>query len=233
MWLFSVQLPIDLCILSPSHAANSITLIALLGWIPQCFYSMILFLDSIRHTLYKLCNPFDLCHCNVSASQTMNKLRSSPGEYNGYLNKPSLYVLLEAADSLPPTLCNGNLSVLKKWWEQPVQSSATSCAPLPHTTHTRCLLPLNPKAKHRIQATQAQPPLSPDPNTSPTAAEDQAGPGMEGRLQQRDPERQEAIAEVPCVPSEKPNIPLNNLKMLFEKGENQQNKVSPKSLITN
>ncbi|XP_045552250.1 LIM domain and actin-binding protein 1 [Salmo salar] len=49
---------------------------------------------------------------------------------------------------------------------------------------------------------------------------------MEGRLQQRDPERQEAIAEVPCVPSEKPNIPLNNLKMLFEKGENQQNKVS-------
>ncbi|NP_001134745.1 LIM domain and actin-binding protein 1 [Salmo salar] len=53
-----------------------------------------------------------------------------------------------AADSLLPTLCNGNLSVLKKWWEQPVQSSATSCAPLPHTTHTRCLLPLNPKAKH-------------------------------------------------------------------------------------
>ncbi|XP_029574600.1 LIM domain and actin-binding protein 1 isoform X1 [Salmo trutta] len=130
-----------------------------------------------------------------------------------------------AADPLPPTLCSGNLSVLKKWWEQPVQSSATSCAPLPHT---RCLLPLNPKAKHRIQpqATQAQPPLSPDPNTSPTAAEDQAGPGMERRLQQRDPERQEAIAEVPCVPSEKPNIPLNNLKMLFEKGENQQNKVS-------
>lgn len=123
--------------------------------------------------------------------------------------------------------------MLKKLWEQPVQS-ATPCAALPHT---RRLLPSDPNAKHQIQtqpqATQAQPPLSPDPNTSPTAAEDQAGPGMEGRLQQRDPERQEAIAEVPCVPSEKPNIPLNNLKMLFEKGENQQNKVSPKSLITN
>ncbi|XP_071021924.1 LIM domain and actin-binding protein 1-like isoform X3 [Oncorhynchus clarkii lewisi] len=133
-----------------------------------------------------------------------------------------------AADPLPPTLRSGNLSVLKKWWEQPVQSSATSCAPLPHTTHTRCLLPLNPKAKHQIQpqATQAQPPLSSDPDTSPTAAEDQAGPGMERRLQQRDPERQEAVEEVPCVPSEKPNIPLNNLKMMFEKGENQQNKVS-------
>uniref|UniRef100_A0A674AA25 LIM domain and actin binding 1a n=1 Tax=Salmo trutta TaxID=8032 RepID=A0A674AA25_SALTR len=49
-----------------------------------------------------------------------------------------------AADPLPPTLCSGNLSVLKKWWEQPVQSSATSCAPLPHT---RCLLPLNPKER--------------------------------------------------------------------------------------
>nr|XP_046200448.1 LIM domain and actin-binding protein 1-like isoform X3 [Oncorhynchus gorbuscha]XP_046200449.1 LIM domain and actin-binding protein 1-like isoform X3 [Oncorhynchus gorbuscha] len=49
---------------------------------------------------------------------------------------------------------------------------------------------------------------------------------MERRLQQRDPERQEAVAEVPCVPSEKPNIPLNNLKMMFEKGENQQNKAS-------
>uniref|UniRef100_A0A8C7IKT7 LIM domain and actin-binding protein 1 n=1 Tax=Oncorhynchus kisutch TaxID=8019 RepID=A0A8C7IKT7_ONCKI len=56
-----------------------------------------------------------------------------------------------AADPLPPTLRSGNLNVLKKWWEQPVQSSATSCAPLPHTTHTRCLLPLNPKAKHQIQ----------------------------------------------------------------------------------
>ncbi|XP_035595908.1 LIM domain and actin-binding protein 1-like isoform X2 [Oncorhynchus keta] len=135
---------------------------------------------------------------------------------------------LAAADPLPPTLRSGNLSVLKKWWEQPVQSSARSCAPLPHTTQTRCLLPLNPKAKHQIQplATQAQPPLSPDPDTSPTAAEDQAGPGMERRLQQRDPERQEAVAEVPCVPSEKPNIPLNNLKMMFEKGENQQNKAS-------
>ena len=56
---------------------------------------------------------------------------------------------------------------------------------------------------------------------------------MERRLQQRDPERQEAVEEVPCVPSEKPNIPLNHLKMMFDKGENQQNKVSPKSLITN
>ncbi|KAM9431159.1 LIM domain and actin-binding protein 1-like isoform 3-T3 [Salvelinus alpinus] len=49
---------------------------------------------------------------------------------------------------------------------------------------------------------------------------------MERELQQRDPERQEAVAEVPCVPSEKPNMPLNNLKMIFEKGENQQIKVS-------
>lgn len=144
-----------------------------------------------------------------------------------------LYPLLQAAEPSPQTFRSCNLSVLKKLWEQPVQS-ATPCAALPHT---RRLLPSDPNAKHQIQtqpqATQAQPPLSPDPNTSPTAAEDQAGPGMEGRLQQRDPERQEAIAEVPCVPSEKPNIPLNNLKMLFEKGENQQNKVSPKSLITN
>ncbi|XP_041701535.2 LIM domain and actin-binding protein 1 isoform X2 [Coregonus clupeaformis] len=135
-----------------------------------------------------------------------------------------------AAELLPPTLRSGNLSVLKKRWEQPVQSSATSCAPLPHTTHTRCLLPSDPKAKHQTQpqrqATEDQPPLSPDPNTSPTAAEDQAGPSMERRLQQRDPERQEAAAVVPCVPSEKPNIPINNLKTMFEKGENHQNEVS-------
>ncbi|KAK6303279.1 hypothetical protein J4Q44_G00257330 [Coregonus suidteri] len=135
-----------------------------------------------------------------------------------------------AAEPLPQTLRSCNLSVLKKHWEQSDQS-ATPCIPLPHT---HGLLPSDPKAKHQIQtqpqATQAQPPLSPapSPNTSPTAVEDQAGSGMERRWQQRDPERQErgAAVEVPCVPSEKPNIPLNNLKMMFEKGENRQNKVS-------
>ncbi|XP_038866482.1 LIM domain and actin-binding protein 1-like isoform X2 [Salvelinus namaycush] len=131
-----------------------------------------------------------------------------------------------AAEPSPQTFRSCNLSVLKKLWEQPVQS-ATPYAPLPHT---RRLLPSDPNAKHQIQtqATQAQPPLSPDPNTSPTAAEDQAGPGMERRRQQRDREGQEggAAAEVPCVPSEKPDIPLNNLKMMFEKGENLQHKVS-------
>uniref|UniRef100_A0AAZ3NSV3 LIM zinc-binding domain-containing protein n=1 Tax=Oncorhynchus tshawytscha TaxID=74940 RepID=A0AAZ3NSV3_ONCTS len=123
-----------------------------------------------------------------------------------------------AAEPSPQTFRSCNLSVLKKLWEQPVQS-ATPCATLPHT---RRLLPSDPNAKH-----QTQPPLSPDPNTSPTAAEDQAGPGMERRRQQRDRERQEGgAAEVPCIPSEKPDIPLNNLKMMFEKGENLQNKVS-------
>ncbi|CDQ59473.1 unnamed protein product [Oncorhynchus mykiss] len=125
-----------------------------------------------------------------------------------------------AAEPSPQTFRSCSLSVLKKLWEQPVQS-ATPCATLPHT---RRLLPSDPNAKHQ---TQAQPPLSPDPNTSPTAAEDQAGPGMERRRQQRDRERQEGgAAEVPCIPSEKPDIPLNNLKMMFEKGENLQNKVS-------
>uniref|UniRef100_A0A4W5JJG6 LIM domain and actin binding 1a n=1 Tax=Hucho hucho TaxID=62062 RepID=A0A4W5JJG6_9TELE len=130
-----------------------------------------------------------------------------------------------AAEPSPQTPCSCNLSVLKKRWEQPVQS-ATPCAPLPHT---RRFLPSDPNAKHQIQpqATRAQPPLSSDPNTSPTAVEDQAGPAMERRRQQSDPERQEGgAAEVPCVPSEKPDIPLNNLKMMFEKGENLQNKVS-------
>nr|XP_046221983.1 LIM domain and actin-binding protein 1-like isoform X1 [Oncorhynchus gorbuscha] len=128
-----------------------------------------------------------------------------------------------AAEPSPQTSRSCNLSVLKKLWEQPVQS-ATPCATLPHT---RRLLPSDPNAKHQTQATQAQPPLSPDPNTSPTAAEDQAGPGMERRGQQRERERQEGgAAEVPCIPSEKPDIPLNNLKMMFQKGENLQNKVS-------
>ncbi|XP_064813591.1 LIM domain and actin-binding protein 1-like isoform X2 [Oncorhynchus masou masou] len=127
-----------------------------------------------------------------------------------------------AAEPSPQTFRSCNLSLLKKLWEQPVQS-ATPCATLPHT---RRLLPSDPNAKHQIQT---QPPLSPDPNTSPTA--DQAGPGMERRWQQRDRERQEGgAAEVPCIPSEKPDIPLNNLKMMFEKGENLQNKVSRESV---
>ncbi|KAL1020864.1 hypothetical protein UPYG_G00005700 [Umbra pygmaea] len=113
-------------------------------------------------------------------------------------------------ESLPQTLHRGSLSLLKKHWEQPAQSTASTCILLPHNTHHSLA---DPKSNHPIQNSQAKPPHQ--------------GPGMEKRQQQRDPERQEAegAAEVPHVPIAKPSVPLRNLKMLFENGDKQQNKL--------
>ncbi|KAJ8017000.1 hypothetical protein DPEC_G00013220 [Dallia pectoralis] len=120
---------------------------------------------------------------------------------------------------LPQNLHSGNLSVLKKRWEQPVQTSATPCTPLPYNTHTHLTVGSDATAVHRIQTTQDQSPNSPHNGEKTSLTEDQAGRRMESSQQPRDTGTQEVD------PSEEPYVLLNNLKKMFENGDVQQNKV--------
>ncbi|XP_062314727.1 LIM domain and actin-binding protein 1a [Osmerus eperlanus] len=112
------------------------------------------------------------------------------------------------------TLRRGNLSVLKKQWEQP---AALACTPTPNTqsqaqVHLQSQAPQSHPAQPEAQVPspgQPHPCSEPRPGSEPK-------PDMEGGPQ--------TDADSPV--SEKPSIPLTSLKMMFEKGENVANKVT-------
>ncbi|XP_063064212.1 LIM domain and actin-binding protein 1a [Engraulis encrasicolus] len=110
-------------------------------------------------------------------------------------------------ENLPST--SGNLTALKKRWEKassieedPDASSTTS------TTTTGETRALRPPAR----------PAARDPMSEEQDMESQE------RRQEMDP----SATSVPSA-TEKPNVPLTSLKMMFEKGENMQKKVSKES----
>ncbi|KAM4610245.1 LIM domain and actin-binding protein 1a [Polymixia lowei] len=173
-------------------------------------------------------------------------------------------------ETIPSTLRNGNLSALKKRWEQPQQQQpshrpqplatpgdpaapqtciAASESPKPRPTseiktqadtrktttvsqtqkrdldnQTKAQSRSEPEPEPETEAhSQAQPQPGPPESDQPHLSSDE--PADMERNPRSDPESQEGAAvEVPA--SEKPNVPLNSLKMMFEKGENLTHKES-------
>ncbi|KAM9617275.1 LIM domain and actin-binding protein 1 isoform 2-T2 [Morphnus guianensis] len=152
-------------------------------------------------------------------------------------------------ENLPPHFKRGNLSVLKKKWENPVlgtesrkETLRSSCAEVRHKVASRGL------------GVGSSPASSPDAEQTPGAgatSDAQAPPGTPGQLQcpggdsrkfkSHSPEsgkmenclRESREAEKPEAGEntdssgkiEKYSVPLNKLKMMFEKGEATQTKV--------
>ncbi|XP_028265181.1 LIM domain and actin-binding protein 1a [Parambassis ranga] len=123
-----------------------------------------------------------------------------------------------AVEPLPSTLCSGNLSVLKKRWEQQQQSTsshgtqpqATPCSSADCQTHTsppagRKLTPVSHIEAQSDPTTQSHRSAQPEDLTDMEPSRDAEGA---------------AAAEVPDC--EKPSVPLNSLKMMFEKREHQE-----------
>uniref|UniRef100_A0A8C8DV32 LIM domain and actin binding 1a n=1 Tax=Oryzias sinensis TaxID=183150 RepID=A0A8C8DV32_9TELE len=123
---------------------------------------------------------------------------------------------VEARQSAPSV---GNLSVLKKRWEQQPQTSSSN----PAVSH-------NSSSPHRKVS-----PASPLPMSNTAAPSQEKEPKsqvyseinssrssermeMEAKLS-RDGEEQEGPAEAEMSDIEKPSIPLNSLKMMFERGQ--------------
>uniref|UniRef100_UPI0037E9A6B2 LIM domain and actin-binding protein 1a n=1 Tax=Semicossyphus pulcher TaxID=241346 RepID=UPI0037E9A6B2 len=149
------------------------------------------------------------------------------------------------AEPLPSTLRSGNLSVLKKRWEQQQpksslreQPKASPCSPADPQTHVSQSTGSQSTPTSQIQnrsyslktTTPSQDQDTPEPETQvhsetrETSFNQLQSTHLEDLTEMeekpsRDPEEQEGAAapEIPDV--EKPSVPLNSLKMMFEKGE--------------
>ncbi|XP_041744015.2 LIM domain and actin-binding protein 1-like isoform X3 [Coregonus clupeaformis] len=170
-------------------------------------------------------------------AERFSKYQRAAEESNAEKKKASV-------ESLPPTLRSGNLSVLKKRWEQPGPRQDKP-APLPAGPPRARLIP--PAVTKPVPPTEHRPPAKSPRSLGTQGGQDTAyshfqyppaaaaaiaeeGPerGME-RKEQRpsEGEEEEGLMQVedkvvppsPCSPIEKPSVPLNSLKMMFEKGE--------------
>uniref|UniRef100_A0A8C2DMD5 LIM domain and actin binding 1a n=1 Tax=Cyprinus carpio TaxID=7962 RepID=A0A8C2DMD5_CYPCA len=111
-----------------------------------------------------------------------------------------------------PSSRNGNLSVLKQLWEQPAE---TPLSP-------------EPKTHSRQQENHQRQPLDPGVNPSLESTDGQLVDGTETQLLNDSDQAMEKWTQRD-VPIEKPTVPLNSLKMMFEKGETFHNNVSRES----
>uniref|UniRef100_A0A4W5L004 LIM zinc-binding domain-containing protein n=1 Tax=Hucho hucho TaxID=62062 RepID=A0A4W5L004_9TELE len=153
----------------------------------------------------------------------------------------------KSVESLPPTLRSGNLSVLKKRWEQPAPRQDKPSL-LPGPPRTRLLPTAVPKP---VPPTEHRPPAKSPGSPGTQGSQDTAASrfqypsaaiakeGVERRMERKDQqpsegEEEEGLMQVeekvappsPCSPVEKPSVPLNSLKMMFEKGEGAKRRVS-------
>lgn len=162
----------------------------------------------------------------------------------------SLNLLLsscQSVESLPPTLRPGNLSVLKKRWEQPAPRQDKPSLLPAGPPRARLIPPAVPKP---VPPTEHRPPAKSPGSPGTQGSQDTAAScfqyplaaiakeGAERRMERKDQrpsegEEEEGLMHVegkvvppsPCSPVEKPSVPLNSLKMMFEKGEGTKGKV--------
>ncbi|XP_019942556.2 LIM domain and actin-binding protein 1-like isoform X1 [Paralichthys olivaceus] len=154
-----------------------------------------------------------------------------------------------AFESSTPSLRLGNLSALKKRWEltENLNRSKPSSGPPSNEVSARC----RPPALARPPSISENPPplkspglLTPQkgestvsqtqkPQAAPevTEAEEQTGMDRDEVTHNDRPEKlDEQVPTSPCAFYEKPRVPLNNLKMKFEKGEDATGKVGRTTL---
>lgn len=128
----------------------------------------------------------------------------------------------QVSDSASPSLRSANLSALKKRWEQAGNLAQTkpSAAPVSSSSssHSR------PAAvTQRVDLTATTEDQKP-----PVAQRGEEFREMDGReMSQSDRagKQEEQVPTSPCASYEKPRVPLNNLKMKFERGEEAMSKV--------
>lgn len=129
-----------------------------------------------------------------------------------------------SVDSAPLSLRSGNLSVLKKRWEQTHQEKSApqlSVAPVSVTARSASRKPSNPQEPPASSSKlMRQPSLTQESTSHERPAKIKAD--MEAKQKKSVKEEAESTTTSdPCSPAEKPALPLKNLKMMYEKGKSK------------
>lgn len=152
---------------------------------------------------------------------------------------------LPQSESVTSSLRSGNLSALKKRWEQarnlehskdssipPASQSSVRSRP-PSLTKSPSISETPPPLKSPVLLNaQAGPPVTScfqQPSAAPEAptAEEPRGMDKDELTHKGRPEKvEDQVPTSPCASYEKPSVPLNNLKMKFERGEGILGKVN-------
>lgn len=130
----------------------------------------------------------------------------------------------QVSDGAAPSLRSANLSALKKRWEQAGNLAQTKPSAAPAISRSRAPPLSRPAAvTQRVDLTASaedhKPPAAPrgeefrEMDERETSQSDRAG------------KQEEQVPTSPCASYEKPRVPLNNLKMKFERGEDAMSKV--------
>ncbi|XP_031421677.1 LIM domain and actin-binding protein 1a isoform X2 [Clupea harengus] len=171
---------------------------------------------------------------NTAIAERFNKYQKAAEETNIEKKKTVL-------ENLSSTPRGGNLSALKKRWEQPSLTPATYPHTRPSEPTPSCRQPQKTAdttlssepvqaedASSKTTTTTVSQALPTDAPTDPAVVVPvPQDPQHQEESAMENQEEQEALepATVPGVAIEKPNVPLTSLKKMFEKGENMQNKV--------
>ncbi|XP_060898694.1 LIM domain and actin-binding protein 1-like isoform X1 [Labrus mixtus] len=170
---------------------------------------------------------------NNAIAERFSKYQRAAGEASAEKKKG-------VSESASPSLRSTNLSALKKRWEQRGSSDRDKSASVPPPIQSS--IRRRPSALARTPSITEQSP----PMKSPTVRTDQGGPltdlkanrGEEERGMDKDelthsdrPEKlEEQVPTSPRASYEKAQVPLNNLKMKFERGEDAKGKVARTTL---
>ncbi|XP_053173251.1 LIM domain and actin-binding protein 1a [Scomber japonicus] len=154
---------------------------------------------------------------NTAIAERFSKYQMAAEEGNAESKK-------KVVEPLPSTLRSGNLSVLKKRWEQQQQQQPSA----DFQTHNS--QPAGPKPRHTSEGNTLK--ALQDQDSEPDTQADESHRNQLWSAQPEDlmdieekpsgdlVEQERAAAEVPDT--EKPSVPLNSLKMMFEKVSRDQ-----------
>lgn len=148
----------------------------------------------------------------------------------------------QTTENAAPSLRSANLSALKKRWEQAGNPDQAKPSVVPQNQHTSRSRPVlskaastdgrNPPLKSPVLLTDQGGQLTSNSiqehSAAPKVSQSEEQRGMDrGVLMQRErPEKlEEQVPTSPFASYAKPSVPLNNLKMKFERGEDTKNKV--------
>nr|XP_015199772.1 PREDICTED: LIM domain and actin-binding protein 1 [Lepisosteus oculatus]XP_015199773.1 PREDICTED: LIM domain and actin-binding protein 1 [Lepisosteus oculatus]XP_015199774.1 PREDICTED: LIM domain and actin-binding protein 1 [Lepisosteus oculatus]XP_015199775.1 PREDICTED: LIM domain and actin-binding protein 1 [Lepisosteus oculatus]XP_015199776.1 PREDICTED: LIM domain and actin-binding protein 1 [Lepisosteus oculatus]XP_015199777.1 PREDICTED: LIM domain and actin-binding protein 1 [Lepisoste len=188
----------------------------------------------------------------VSTRSKGNAIAEKFSKYQKAAEEASTEKKKHGIDTLPPSFRKGNLSVLKKRWEQQPATHDPPPPPTPPSTAPRarpCARPdpaQSPPGESRSSQDSAGRPKSPGSALVPGSRfrypsegeraggreEQEDDAAMERKLwRQNDGADGESMVAGTTSPGgsvhiEKPSVPLNSLKRLFEKGESTQGKES-------